>query len=429
MGYGPVMCDALVALGEHTANGATIFAKNSDRKPGECQPFVQHPAAAHAPGCRVRCTHLEIPQVAETYRVMGHSPWWVWGFEHGVNEHAVACGNLTVFSNEPIEETPGLIGMDLVRLGLERGRTARETLEIIAGLIETHGQGGPARAPDGTGYHNAFQIADPEEAWVLETSNRRWAARRVRLGACSNHMSLGRDWEIASTDLESFARGEGWWERNGRIDVAGAYRNPHVPPHISEGRQRNATQRLAESDGALDVTRMQAILRDHGNRGAAWEPGTDPAEEAHFTVCAHSEPVHRTTASLVAELPAERERPWPVWIGFDTPCSSIFLPVYVDGLIPAELAAGGPQPGGESAWWIFHALGERVSRDGSTRTPLVRRAFEPLEIKLEADRLDAEARAMAAPNQDERARILSEFMARALAETLERTRELCDRLA
>jgi hypothetical protein len=36
---------------------------------------------------------------------------------------------------------------------------------------------------------------------------------------------------------------------------------------------------------------------------------------------------------------------------------------------------------------------------------------------------------MAAPNQDERARILSEFMARALAETLERTRELCDRLA
>ena len=62
---------------------------------------------------------------------MGHSPWWVWGFEHGVNEHAVAIGNHSVFSNEPLEEGPGLIGMDLVRLGLERGRDAREALAIL----------------------------------------------------------------------------------------------------------------------------------------------------------------------------------------------------------------------------------------------------------------------------------------------------------
>ena len=112
---------------------------------------------------------------------MGHSPWWVWGFEHGVNEHGVAIGNQAVFSNEPIEEQPGLIGMDLVRLGLERGRTARESLEVIAGLIEAHGQGGAAFGLGAGGYHNSFMLADAEEAWVLETSNRRWAARRVGL--------------------------------------------------------------------------------------------------------------------------------------------------------------------------------------------------------------------------------------------------------
>ncbi|MFQ5471972.1 MAG: secernin-3, partial [Dehalococcoidia bacterium] len=122
------MCDALVAVGAETAAGVTLFGKNSDRKAGECQPLRQFSEASHPVRTKVRCTHLEIPQVAETYRVLGHSPWWVWGFEHGVNEHAVAIGNLTIFSNEPIEEEPGLIGMDLVRLGLERGRTAREAL-------------------------------------------------------------------------------------------------------------------------------------------------------------------------------------------------------------------------------------------------------------------------------------------------------------
>jgi len=84
------MCDCLAAVAAETRIGATLFAKNSDRNEAECQPFVQAPASFHAPGSTVRCTHVEIPQVAETYAVMGHSPWWVFGFEHGVNEHAVA---------------------------------------------------------------------------------------------------------------------------------------------------------------------------------------------------------------------------------------------------------------------------------------------------------------------------------------------------
>src|SRR5262245_12674019 len=191
------MCDSLVAGASETSAGVALFAKNSDRKSSECQPFLQFPEASHPPRASVRATHIEIPQVAETYRVMGHSPWWVWGFEQGVNEHGVAIGNQTVFSNEPLEPTPGLIGMDLVRLGLERGRDAREALEVIATLVETHGQGGAALAPDGPGYHNSFLLADPASAWILETSNRRWAARRASSAACSNHYALRADWEIA----------------------------------------------------------------------------------------------------------------------------------------------------------------------------------------------------------------------------------------
>ncbi len=205
------MCDSVVAVGAETAAGVTLFGKNSDRRADESQRFVQFVEASHPPQAQTQCTHIAIPQVPETYRVMGHSPWWVWGFEHGVNEYAVAIGNHSVFSNEPIEQTPGLIGMDLVRLGLERGRSAREALEVIAGLIEQHGQGGAAFEPDGAGHHNAFLLADPTEAWLLETSNRHWAARRTRLDGVSNHHSIGSDWEIGSRNLTAFARHEGWW--------------------------------------------------------------------------------------------------------------------------------------------------------------------------------------------------------------------------
>ena len=65
------MCDSIVAAPTQTASGHTLYGKNSDRKPGECQPFVQFPEAHYARGSRLRCTHVEIPQVGETYRVMG----------------------------------------------------------------------------------------------------------------------------------------------------------------------------------------------------------------------------------------------------------------------------------------------------------------------------------------------------------------------
>jgi dipeptidase len=425
------MCDSLVAVGLETAAGVTLFAKNSDRKAGECQPFVQFPETMHPPRSSLRCTYIEIPQVAETYRVMGHSPWWVWGFEHGVNEHGVAIGNHTVFSNEPIEERPGLIGMDLVRLGLERGRDAREALEVIAALIETHGQGGAALAPGATGYHNSFLLADPQEAWLLETSNRRWAARRIRLGSASNHLSLGCDWEIGSRDLEAFARSEGYWRGAGRIDVAAAYRNPHVPPQLSEGRKRRAEALLRAGRGRHDVESMQRILRDHLDGEISWHPGPSPSEERFFTLCAHSDPVHWTTASMVAPLPADRSAPWPVWVSFGTPCTGIFLPVYLDGVIPAPLARGGEEPVEDSAWWVLKRLQDAASADPVRHTIALREGWADLEERIEAERGRAEAaarKAAAAGDRDRAAAVVTDFMAATVEQALKRAEFLRSRI-
>jgi dipeptidase len=337
-----------------------------------------------------------------------------------------------VFSNEPIEETPGLIGMDLVRLGLERGRDAREALEVIATLIETHGQGGAANAPDGPGYHNSFLLADPLCAWLLETSNRRWVARRVTLEAASNHFALRDDWEICSRDLESFARSQGWWRGSGRVDVAAAYRNPHVPARVSEGRHGRARELLRSASGSHSPDSFRSLLRDHFAGGLAWHPGATPDDEHFFTLCAHSEPIHATTASMVAPLPADRTGPWPVWVSFGAPCTGVFLPVYVDGVIPASLARGGQTPSRDSAWWTFKRLQQEVDSDPLRYAPELRAGWRDLEEQVESDRLEVERAARQAAlsgDRDRSARIVTDFMARTVEEALKRADALRNHIA
>ncbi|EEC13401.1 hypothetical protein IscW_ISCW009583 [Ixodes scapularis] len=70
-----------------------------------------------------------------------------------------------------------------LRLGLERGKTARESLDVVVALLEKHGQGGPCSDTMPFTYHNSFLIADRTEAWVLETAGKLWAAERVTNGS------------------------------------------------------------------------------------------------------------------------------------------------------------------------------------------------------------------------------------------------------
>jgi secernin len=425
------MSDSVVAVGVETAAGLTLFGKNSDRRVDEAQLFVQFVEASHPPQALTQCTHVAIPQVPETYRVMGHSPWWVWGFEHGVNEYAVAIGNHAVFSNEPIEQTPGLIGMDLVRLALERGRSAREALEVIAGLIEKHGQGGAAFEPDGAGHHNAFLLADPTEAWLLETSNRRWVARRTRLDGIANHHSIGSDWEIGSRDLTAFARNEGWWSKGERLDFSAAYRSRDVPSHFSEGRRRRSRELLNTGGHRHDVGTLQRLLRDHSDAVPNTQVGPTSDGDHLFALCAHSEPNHWTTASVVAPLPVDQRAPWPIWISFGTPCTGIFLPIYLHGAIPAALAGGAKPSQPDSAWWAFKKLGDAAGEDLERHTPVLRAAWGEFEDRLEGARLTVEGlarEASAAGERDFAAQLVSDFMERTAAEALERANRLCERI-
>jgi len=406
-------CDTLVALPGATRDGVTLFAKNSDRPPRECQRVVQLSRRRHEPGARVRCQYLELPQVAETAAIIGTQPHWLWGLEQGVNEHRVAIGNETVFTREPLG-TLGLLGMDLVRLGLERARSATEALDVVTALREAHGQGGSGHFHLDWPYHNAFLIADPSEAWILETSDRRWAARRVEaVGNVSNGLALGRDWERASADVTSFAVERGWWAADrGRLDFAAAYADDAgVPPNLCAERRRRAAVLLAEGRGLLTPAALRGILRDHYDAGTVHRPR--PFDDPRFfSLCMHADPLDNTTAAMVARLPRDPGAVATVWVCLGSPCVGAFLPCYLEGTVPDVLARGGETPDEGSPWWTMRALLSLVERDVARFGPLVRARWDDFEGGLAREAAGIET------GRTPSGTVLTDFMRRAVEKFL-----------
>lgn len=66
------------------------------------------------------------------------------------------------------------------RIGLERGKTARESVAAITQALEKHGQGGACSDDGHMTYHNSFIVADRSEAWVLESAAKHWAGECIK---------------------------------------------------------------------------------------------------------------------------------------------------------------------------------------------------------------------------------------------------------
>ena len=195
------MCDTMVALGTATKDRNVIFAKNSDRQPNEPLLTIRIPRRRYPEGSKVKCTYITIDQAPETYEVLLMKPSWMWGAEMGCNEYGLNIGNEAVFTRVK-QGPPSLLGMDMVRLALERCRNSEEALHFIIELLEKYGQGGNCGYEKKFVYRNSFLIAARNSAWVLETAGEFWAAEKVKdVRAISNRLSIGRDFDLAHPDL------------------------------------------------------------------------------------------------------------------------------------------------------------------------------------------------------------------------------------
>jgi dipeptidase len=339
------MCDTIVALRHSTADGRTIFGKNSDRPPNEAQVIRYVPDARHDKEETVKCTYISIPQVSETYAIYLSSPHWLWGGEMGANEHGVAIGNEAVFSNEEVPET-GLLGMDLLRLGLERAETARSALQVITTLLEKHGQGGICELGGVTTYHNSFLIADGNEAWVLETSDKRWVAERVdTVRAISNGYTIHTHWDFASKDLIEHAIEKGWCESKQDFDFAAAYGSETLRfiAHCDD-RLRCSTELLQQKRGKLDFFEIASILRNHPNGWTPWNQET-------ASICQHAGPASAssTTGSQISQI-GDKSTHW--FTGSSNPCLSVYWPFDFDTpYVYSGFGVGDKKYSEGSYWW------------------------------------------------------------------------------
>jgi secernin len=448
------MCDSWVALRDATRTRQVIFAKNSDRPIFDCQPLLLRPRQSWPAGSRVDTTYLSLPQVPETYAHLGASPYWCWGYEAGVNEHGVVIGNEAVFTKSfaaaAIEQQHGnqpalgLLGMDMLRLALERTTSAQAAVDLIGGLVEAHGQFGsgvPTKDDVAGGYDNSFLVADAAEAWVLETTGRQWAARRVQDGCASisNQLSLRQVWDRASPDVQHEAARQGWWAQDAApFDFARAYTDDRVARQVSHIRARRSAQLLAEQAGQITPGWMKRIARDHYEDTFLQGPYFDAADPDFLTLCMHVSPADftwgHTASSCVTVLPSGQDELPVFWWTPGPPCNGCYVPFFAHGSrLPASVSRAGtagqrvtrPEQAApdsfapDSYWWLFRRLMDVVKGDAVRSVPghypernrRVRAVFDGLEAEFEAalPGVLAQAAQRRAAQPHAAARLLDEF--------------------
>lgn len=355
------MCDTVVALSSVTSDRNVYFAKNSDREPNEAQVLELILGNRYQQGTQVKCTYISIPQVEQTYTVLLSKPFWMWGAEMGVNEHGVAIGNEALFTRIKPSSEPGLIGMDLLRLALERSRTSEEALHILIDLIGQYGQSGNCSYGHKLFYHNSFLIADRDNAWVLETVDRYWAALKVRdFYSISNGITIDKNWDIASDDLVKFAVDKKWCSSEGDFSFKKCY-SDFLYTNFSQSQKRRCDtfEYLEKNKGRIDTQSLMSLLRMHHPEENDWRPDRSLTE---WTVCVHKGfgPIRasQTTGSMVSRLSHDGDLHFLT--GTSAPCTSFFKPVWLDLKF---LNSTEPNPGNRydknTMWWRH----ERIHRE------------------------------------------------------------------
>jgi dipeptidase len=368
------MCDTFVALGNATADGSVLLAKNADTEINEAQHLVRFPRRDWGEGAMIRTTHRVIPQVPTTWDVVLNKSFWTYGAEIGFNEWGVACGNEAVFTNQHCDGD-GVMLIDHLRLMLERARNCDEAVDVIAGLLAEYGQGGNCELRGNSHFDGGFIVSDMHGAVEIQTAGRHWAVRRVAdISSISNVHSIRDDWDRASLEGQA----------GPRVDFRAAFTDEEKSRCTApDERQQASFGFLARHKGRITVRTMADLLRYTGD-----DPDYHPMQgERPTRICMHAAPYEnrfwQATGGLISVAKDGHVMGWAN--ATSGPDASIMKPVFcgVDlpdlGPMPRETFTPG------AYWWKHERLHRRVMADYKAVKPDLRAEFDALEDEFFAD--------------------------------------------
>jgi dipeptidase len=179
-------CTNILVTRGASKDGSTMitYAADSHTLYGE---LYFRPAATYAAGTMMDIVDWDgghfrgrIPQAAQTFGVVGN-----------MNEYQVSIGETTFGGRPELEDSTGVIDYgSLMYIALQRSRSAREAIHVMATLVAQYGYGSSGES---------FSISDPREVWILEMIGKGpgktgavWVARRIPDGCISGHANHAR---------------------------------------------------------------------------------------------------------------------------------------------------------------------------------------------------------------------------------------------
>ncbi|WP_027623912.1 C69 family dipeptidase [Clostridium lundense] len=265
-------CTTFLAHGKALKDGqGTMVMKNRDvGATSLCEVAIEE-GASHANDAIYEAAYIDIPQANKTYKFIGSRTAGRWGYAMGINEHQVIVSDNDAPSRDTLAFKSGLHDNDVIRLILERAKTAKEGVEIAAKLSEKYGiaWGGIM-----------FEIGDQNELWVVEVTGHRWAAKKYdnTVSARSNQYQIEDDYDLCSSDLVSFAVKQGWVkEGTKKLNFKKTYGSDILYPEDNDLSKRRAAEKMYTTEqryqralsimknnfGKITLDTMMTGSRDH----------------------------------------------------------------------------------------------------------------------------------------------------------------------
>ena len=362
-----------------------------------------YPAADHKPGDSLDIYDWDdgayrgkIAQVAHTYKVVGL-----------MNEYQVSIGETTAGGREELHNKTAILDYGtLMRIALQRSKTAREAIETMIKLTDEYGYASECES---------MSVSDKNEAWIFEIIGKgpgkkgmNYVALRIPDGYICAHANQARIREFPLKDKENclynadiidFAIEKGYYKKDSKTPFR--YDLAFCPPdgeglRFCEGRVWSIFRRSAPSqnismdyvkgikgaelmplwikpDKKLSVADVMSLMRDHfegtewdmtkGYSAGAfqlpyrWRPLSWKVDSVKYG-WERAASTQQTGFSFVAQ--SRSNMPDAVggvfWYGLDDTYSTCYTPLYCSiNAVPKSYQTGTYNRfSWESAWWVFN---------------------------------------------------------------------------